>query len=351
MRKIIHLDMDAFYASIEQRDSPELRGKPVAVGGDGPRGVVASASYEARRQGVRSAMPGNRAKQLCPELIFVKPRFHVYREVSRVIQSIFYKYTDFVEPLSLDEAYLDVTENKTGIQSALKLAYLIKEDIVKNTQLTASAGIAMNKFLAKVASGLNKPNGCTFIAPEKATQFIAELPIEKFFGIGESTARKMQNLGIFNGEDLRQFEKIDLIKKFGKHGHFFYDIARGSDHRTVQVSQARKSLSVEKTFMEDISDVNILYKELSILTNKMAELAIKNQFTGHTITLKIRFADFTTITRQKSTQQPVNAFGEIYTYVLDLLNQHLEERPVRLLGVGISNPPTSEQIQTKLPFY
>lgn len=343
--------MDAFYASIEQRDRPELRGKPVAVGGDGPRDVVSSASYEARRQGVHSAMPGNWAKQLCPDLVFVKPRFQTYRDVSRVIQNIFFNYTDLVEPLSLDEAYLDVTENKVGISSALKLAYLIKGDIVKATQLTASAGIAMNKFLAKVASGLNKPNGCTFIAPEKANQFIAELPIEKFFGVGESTARKMKHLGIFNGEDLRRYEKIDLIKHFGKLGHYFYNIARGIDPRTVQVGLPRKSLSVEKTFTTDISDMTLLHDELSALTRKLAELILKTQFTGYTITLKLRYADFTTITRQKSIPQPVTTAVEIYDHALELMHQHKENRPVRLLGIGVSNPPSSGNKQTMLAFY
>lgn len=342
--------MDAFFASIEQRDNPDLKHKPVAVGGSSPRGVVASASYEARKAGVRSAMPGSRAKLLCPDLIFVKPRFQVYREVSQVIRTVFHRYTDLVEPLSLDEAYLDVTTNKAGIGSALKLAYCLKEDIRKATDLTASAGIATNKFLAKVASGLNKPDGCTFISPDKANQFIAELPIEKFFGIGSATAAKMKSLGIHHGRDLRQFEKVELIKHFGKHGHYYYDIARGLDERKVQFEQRRKSLSVERTFEQDISDVQALIQELRKLSESLGPQAQKSNFLGYTVNLKLRFADYTTITRQKSSTQPVQLSENICQMAQELLAAQLLLQPIRLLGVGLSNPrPLAEQ-QMSLPF-
>lgn len=350
MRKIIHIDMDAFFASIEQRDQPEIRHKPVAVGGGGPRGVVASASYEARNQGVRSAMPGSRAKVLCPQLIFVKPRFSVYKEVSNMIRAIFFNYTDLVEPLSLDEAYLDVTENKAGITSALKIAHLIKADIFEATRLTASAGIATNKFLAKVASGMNKPNGCTFIAPEKADQFIAGLPIEKFYGVGAATAIKMKQLGIHNGFDLRQHDKVALIKQFGKQGHYFFDIARGIDQRAVQPDHPRKSFSIERTFSEDISDLHKLTSVLQELADKLGHQAEKSGFFGYTVNIKLRFADFSTITRQKSTQYPLQASAGFCPLALELLTALQLSQPVRLLGIGLSNPPAEMATQMEFPF-
>ena len=250
--KIIHVDMDAFFASVEQRDFPELRGKPVAVGGAGDRGVVAAASYEARKFGVFSAQPSGIAKRKCPELLFVPPRFEVYKEVSNQVRAIFFDYTDLVEPLSLDEAYLDVTSNKKGIASAILIAREIKKAILEKTALTASAGVSYNKFLAKTASGLKKPDGLTLIHPERASAFIATLPIEKFFGIGKVTADKMKRMQIFNGGDLIKHDISTLVKHFGKSGRFYYKIARGIDDRIVNPNRIRKSVGAENTFSKDL---------------------------------------------------------------------------------------------------
>ncbi len=341
MRKIIHVDMDCFYAAIEQRDNPELKGKAVAVGGsDKRRGVIATASYEARRYGIKSALATKVAKKKCPRLIIVPPRFSVYKEVSQQIREIFYKYTDLVEPLSLDEAYLDVTENKLDMKSAILIARRIKEDILKEVQLTASAGVSYNKFLAKVASDFNKPDGLTAILPEKAQSFMEDLPIEKFFGIGAATARKMHRLRIKKGIDLKRLSKIELGQHFGKTGHFYYDIVRGVDDREVNPDRARKSVSEETTFVEDI----VLEKEILAVLKKqsksLSKTLIKNEIKGKTFNLKVRFNNFETITRSKTIDFYTNEEKHIYTSIQKLYKALKNEREVRLLGVGMSNLDT-----------
>ena len=277
MRKIIHVDMDCFYAAIEQRDNPKIKGKPVAVGGsDKRRGVIATASYEARKYGIKSALATKVAKKKCPRLIIVPPRFSVYKEVSQQIRDIFYKYTDLVEPLSLDEAYLDVTENKLDMKSAILIARRIKEDIQNTVNLTASAGVSYNKFLAKVASDYNKPDGLTAILPEKAQSFMEDLPIEKFFGIGNATARKMHRLKIRKGIDLKRLSKIELGQHFGKTGHFYFDIVRGIDNREVNPDRVRKSVSEETTFAEDIVEEKEILSILKKQSKSLSETLIKN---------------------------------------------------------------------------
>lgn len=337
-RKIIHIDMDAFFASVEQLDHPHLLGKPVAVGGNKERGVVAAASYEARKFGVRSAMPSKIASQKCPHLIFVKPRFERYKQVSYQIRQIFFEYTDLVEPLSLDEAFLDVTENKLKKPSATLMAQEIRYRIKKETGLNASAGISYNKFLAKVASDLNKPNGQAVIPPDKAEGFLEKLPIEKFYGIGKVTAQKMKALGIHSGLDLKQYSLAFLIKKFGKSGLHYFDIVRGIHLSEVKPNRHRKSIGVERTFEKDILPDS--YEAISDALNELIdELLIrleKAQTKGRTITLKIKFNDFSLQTRSKSYPEYIKK-ENIFPVVLDLLKQESLERPIRLLGVSISN--------------
>ena len=316
-RKIIHIDMDAYYASVEQRDDPALKNKPLAVGGSSERGVVAAASYEARKYGVRSAMPATIARRKCPQLIFVKPRFAVYQQVSQQIRDIFYQYTDLVEPLSLDEAYLDVTQNKKNLPSATLIAQEIKKRIKQETDLTASAGISINKFLAKVASDYQKPDGLTVIPPQKALAFIEMLPIEKFFGIGKVTTRKMRQMGVNNGADLKKWEEVQLVQKFGKMGRYFYQIARAQDHRAVEPHRIRKSISTENTFEQDLEDRESMTGELKILANKIVAWMNKNDVYGKTLTLKLRFSDFQIITRSKTMPYPINN--------IDLINELAEE--------------------------
>jgi len=337
-RKIIHIDMDAFYASVEQRDDPALKNKPLAVGGSSKRGVVAAASYEARKYGVRSAMPAAIALRKCPQLIFVKPRFAVYQQVSQQIRGIFYQYTDLVEPLSLDEAYLDVTQNKKNLPSATLIAQEIIQRIKQETDLTASAGISINKFLAKVASGYQKPDGLTVILPQKAQAFIEKLPIEKFFGIGKVTARTMRQMGVNNGADLKKWEEVQLVQKFGKMGRYFYQIARAQDHRAVEPHRIRKSLSTENTFEQDLEDRASMAGELKILAHKIAAWMDKNDVYGKTITLKLRFSDFQIITRSKTMPYPINNIDLINELAEELLGKvELQDKKVRLLGLGISN--------------
>lgn len=338
IRKIIHIDMDAFYASVEQRDFPEYRGKPVAVGGSGQRGVVAAASYEARRFGVRSAMSSARAKQRCPQLIFVKARFDVYREVSQQIRTIFRQYTDLVEPLSLDEAYLDVTENKQGIQSAIRIAMNIRQQIRAETRLTASAGISCNKFLAKVASDINKPDGWKVILPEEAEAFLEALPIERFHGIGKVTAQKMRRLGITSGAELKQQSQETLYHRFGKVGHYYYNIVRGNDTRTVNPTRIRKSISAERTFEDDLCTRT----ELLVQVHRVAEILMdrmeRAQAQGVTLTLKVKYADFTQITRSVTQKRTINELATIKTLAEGLLYHiDINEKPVRLLGIGLAN--------------
>lgn len=337
MRYILHIDMDAFYASIEQRDFPELRGKPVAVGGRSQRGVVAAASYEARKYGVRSAMPSVVAQRRCPHLIFVKTRFDVYREISDSIRGIFYSHTALVEPLSLDEAYLDVSGQVHNMEEAEKLASIIRREIRDITQLSASAGISFNKFLAKMASDQNKPNGQFTIRPEEAREFMDALPIEKFHGIGDATAAKMKRLGVFSGKDLRQWKDYDLIRHFGKAGVHYFNIIRGNDKRLVNPNRIRKSIGVERTFSENLENDRQLLETLENIIDMLKERLQRHRRTGKTLTLKLRYSDFTTITRSKSTGENYNQ-QSIDHYARELLMENREQnRPVRLMGLTISN--------------
>ena len=330
--------MDAFFASVEQRDHPELRGKAIAVGGGGKRGVVAAASYEARKFGVHSSMPGAVAARLCPNLIFVKTNFEEYKKVSLQIRSIFAEYTDLVEPLSLDEAYLDVTENKKGIGSATQIAQEIREKIFQQTQLTASAGVSFTKFIAKTASDFNKPNGLTVIKPEQAQAFLDRLPIEKFHGIGKVTADKMRKMGIKNGADLCQWTELDLVRRFGKVGRHYYKICRGEDQSPVNPHRIRKSISAEETFYDDIADHNAMKEELIPIAKKVFDfMKLKNNF-GRTLILKAKTPDFQTLTRSKTYLYELRDFDELLRGVFELLDAHKEAiHKVRLLGVGVSN--------------
>src|ERR1700749_4193970 len=307
-RKIIHIDMDAFYASVEQRDNPELRGKALVVGGspEGRGGVVATASYEARKFGVRSAMPSKQALQLCPHIIFIRPRFPAYKEVSQKIREIFRRYTNLIEPLSLDEAYLDVTKDKKNIGSAIDIAKLIKQAIKEELQLTASAGVSINKFVAKIASDMNKPDGLTFIGPSSIESFMEKLAVEKFFGVGKVTAEKMKKMGLFTGADLKKLPEDEMIKHFGKAGRFYYQIARGIDNREVQSNRETKSIGAEDTFSYDLIDIDEMYAELEKICHTVCNRLENYQLKGRTITLKIKYSDFRQITRNYSTMRPVS---------------------------------------------
>ncbi len=338
-RKIIHVDMDAFYASIEQRDHPRFRGRPVVVGGDpDSRGVVAAASYEARKFGIRSAIPCARAAKLCPDAIFVRPRFEVYRQVSRDIREIFFNYTDLVEPLSLDEAYLDVTDNKVGNPSATLVAREIRDRILDQTGLTASAGIAPNKFLAKIASDLNKPNGQAVIPPERVDDFLRELPVGRISGVGPVTERKMEAIGVLTGGDLREKSIDELTARFGKQGQFFFNLARGIDNRPVSPNRIRKSVSAEQTFGNDYKDLNWLRGHLSQIAERVSERLLKSETSGRTITLKVKYDDFEQVTRSRTVDGPTNDPDTILRTANDLLKQtEAGTRKVRLLGIGVSN--------------
>ncbi|MBD0279436.1 MAG: DNA polymerase IV [Flavisolibacter sp.] len=338
-RKIIHIDMDAFYASVEQRDNPAYRGKAIAVGGSPEgRGVVATCSYEARAYGVRSAMPSKKALQLCPQLIFIQPRFEVYKAVSRQVREIFHRYTDIIEPLSLDEAYLDVTEDKQGIGSAIGIATLIKKAIKEELQLTASAGVSINKFVAKIASGMQKPDGLTFIGPSKVEAFVEGLPVEKFYGVGKVTAEKMKRMDIHTGADLKKLSEAELIRHFGKAGRFYYLIVRGIDERPVEGNQETKSIGAEDTFPEDLETVEEMNEELDklavVVNRRLMEYGLK----GRTVTLKIKYSDFKIITRSKSFGEPINDLDTITRTAKELL---LLTEPgnnkIRLLGITLSN--------------
>ncbi|MBN2215227.1 MAG: DNA polymerase IV [Bacteroidales bacterium] len=343
VRKIIHIDMDAFYASVEQRDNPELKGKPVAVGGYHSRGVVAAASYEARKFGVHSAMSSAVAKIKCPELRFVNPRFDVYRSVSGQIRKIFLEYTDLVEPLSLDEAFLDVTVNKKDIQSATMIAGEIKKKIFEQTGLTASAGISINKFLAKVASDYQKPDGLFVIKPEDAESFVEKLPVEKFYGVGKVTSRKMRQMGIIKGLDLKRFDVQELIRKFGKIGSFYYDMARAIDTRPVEPERVRKSVGAERTFNADLFKMYEIQKELLVIEKILIERLMKTGFKGRTLTLKIKFDNFQQISRSKSYPAPVR-HSMIHRISVELASGvNYANRGVRLLGLAVSNHPESGQ--------
>lgn len=353
MRKIIHVDMDAFFASIEQRDNPDLRGKPVAVGYAGDRGVVAAASYEARQYGVRSAMSSKVALRKCPSLIFVKSRFEVYEEVSSQIMDIFHEYTDLVEPLSLDEAFLDVTHNFKNMSIATEIALEIKKKIYKETHLTASAGISYNKFLAKIASDYNKPNGHFIITPKQAEAFVRELPIERFFGVGKVTAEKMHKIGIKTGADLRERSLEYLMGVFGKTGILYYNNSRGIDDRLVETNRERKSVGTENTFSEDYDDIENLDPLLKEIATDLAERVAESKFEGKTITLKVKYADFRTITRSKTLAHLITEFDSMYMIGLELLKAVDLTPKVRLLGLTIKSSNTiswSGPIQLEIDF-
>ncbi len=336
IRKIIHLDMDAFYASVEQLDHPEWRGKPLVVGGNESRGVVAAASYEARKFGIHSAMSSALAAKKCANLIFAKPRFERYKEISSQIQEIFFEYTELVEPLSLDEAFLDVTENKFDLDSAVLIATEIREKIKEKTGLNASAGISYNKFLAKIASDLNKPNGQAVILPEEAEAFLEKLPIGKFFGIGKVTAEKMRQVGIHCGKDLKEYSQQYLVKKFGKSGEHYFHIVRGIHLSPVQAHRERKSLSAENTFEKDLFLSHELEQQLELIYQELIRRLEKTGIQGRTLTLKIKYNDFSLQTRSKTLERFPNEV-QIWQTAIELLHQDSLPKPVRLLGLGVSN--------------
>jgi DNA polymerase-4 len=336
-RKIIHVDMDAFYASVEQLDNPELRGKPIAVGGTSKRGVVSAASYEARKFGVRSAMSSVIAIQNCPDLIFVKSNFKRYHEVSNQIRKIFYEYTDKVEPLSLDEAYLDVTENKKGNPSASLIAKEIRKKIKEVTGLNASAGISINKFIAKVASDINKPNGQKTVPPNEVIDFLEKLDIKKFFGVGKVTVQKMYRHGIFTGKDLKEKSKEYLDEHFGKSGRFYYQVVRGNHFSEVKPSRTRKSLAAERTFSENISSEIFMIKKLEDIAKEVEKRLKKSKVAGKTVTLKIKYSDFTLQTRSKTLPYYISDKNVMVETVKELLYQSTMKNSVRLLGISLSN--------------
>ncbi len=332
--------MDAFYASVEQRDNPEYRGKPIAVGGspEGRGGVVATASYEARKFGIRSAMPSKQALQLCPDVIFVRPRFAVYKEVSQNIRRIFQRYTDLIEPLSLDEAFLDVTTDKLNIGSAIDIASLIRKSIKDELQLTASAGVSVNKFVAKIASDLNKPDGLTFIGPSRIESFMEELPVEKFFGVGKVTANKMKSMGLHTGADLKKLSEAELIKHFGKSGQFFFSIVRGIDDREVQPHRETKSIGAEDTFPYDLTSLEDMHDALLKITKIVFDRLLNHGLKGRTITLKIKYHDFKQVTRSYSFAEGIDERETIYNTARELLSAtDIDKKKIRLLGISLSN--------------
>lgn len=353
-RKIIHVDMDAFYASVEQMDNPLLRGKPIAVGGSENRGVVAAASYEARKFGVRSAISGVMAKKNCPELIFVRPRFDRYKEISGKIQKIFYEYTDLVEPLSLDEAYLDVTNNKKGNPSATLLAQEIRQRIFNEVGLTASAGISVNKFVAKIASDYNKPNGQKTVNPDEVISFLEELPIRKFHGVGKVTTEKMYQLGIFTGVELKSKTLDFLEKHFGKSGNFYYNVVRGIHNSEVKSDRITKSVAAEHTFDVNLSSEIFMIEKLEVIANALEKRLKRYNVAGKTITLKIKYSDFTQQTRSKTLPYFISDKGLILEIVKELLYQERMKDSVRLLGISLSNLNTEEKkfvvVQLKFDF-
>lgn len=336
-RKIIHIDMDAFFASVEQMDNPELRGKPIAVGGSENRGVVAAASYEARKFGVRSAISGTLAKRNCPELIFVRPRFERYKEISNQIHKIFREYTDLVEPLSLDEAYLDVTQNKKGNPSASLLAQEIRNRIFNEVGLTASAGISINKFVAKIASDYHKPNGQKTVTPDEVIPFLENLPIRKFYGVGKVTTEKMYQLGIFTGLELKNKSLEFLEKHFGKSGSYYYNVVRGIHRSEVKPSRIAKSVAAEHTFDVNLSSEVFMLEKLEIIATSLERRLKKHNVSGKTITLKIKYSDFTQQTRSKTLPYFIADKGLILETVKELLYQERMKDSVRLLGISMSN--------------
>lgn len=347
-RKIIHVDMDAFYASVEQMDHPELKGKPLAVGGGGERGVVAAASYEARKYGVRSAMSGNQARKNCPELIFVKPRFERYKEISKKIRNIFFDYTDLVEPLSLDEAYLDVTQNKMRNPSATLVASEIRERIFKEVGLRASAGISNSKFVAKIASDVNKPNGQKTIPPENVELFLENLPIEKFFGIGKVTAGKMYQLGIFTGRDLKA-KSLDFLKNhFKNSGEHYYKVVRGNHFSEVKPNRIQKSVAAEHTFSQNLTSEVYMMERLEAIAEELQSRLERSKVAGKTITLKIKYSDFSVQTRSKTLSLYIKDKNILLATVKELLFQEKVKESVRLLGISVSNLNNKSPIEQKV---
>ncbi|HEX8577466.1 MAG TPA: DNA polymerase IV [Flavobacterium sp.] len=353
-RKIIHIDMDAFYASVEQMDYPELRGKPLAVGGGESRGVVAAASYEARKFGVRSAMSGYLAKKNCPDLLFVKPRFDRYKEISKKIQNIFYEYTDAVEPLSLDEAYLDVTHNKKGNPSASLIAQEIRKRIFDEIGLTASAGISVNKFVAKVASDYNKPNGQKTVGPDEVLGFLEQLPVKKFYGVGKVTTEKMYQLGIFTGLDLKSKPLEFLEKHFGKSGTFYYYVVRGIHNSEVKSNRIAKSVAAEHTFDENLSSEIFMIEKLETIAMALEKRLRRYGVSGKTVTLKIKYSDFSIQTRSKTLPYFIADKSLLVETAKELLYQERMKDSVRLLGISLSNLNTNEKktvaVQLKFNF-
>lgn len=341
VRKIIHIDMDAFYASIEQRDNPQYKGKPIVVGGspDGRGGVVATASYEARKFGIRSAMTSKKARQLCAHVIFIRPRFDVYKEVSKKIRAIFHRYTDLIEPLSLDEAFLDVTEDKQQIGSAMEIAKQIRQAIRDELQLTASAGVSVNKFIAKIASDINKPDGLTFIGPSRIETFMEELAVEKFFGVGKVTAEKMKGMGLHTGGDLKKLTEVELVKRFGKTGRFFYRIVRGNDDRPVQPHRETKSVGAEDTFPFDLATLEEMDLELDKIADTIYDRLERAGLKARTVTLKIKYHDFKQATRSQSFPEPIGDIETILRTAKELLasTQPGDGKKIRLLGISLSN--------------
>jgi len=353
-RKIIHVDMDAFYASVEQMDNPELKGKPLAVGGSEIRGVVSAASYEARKFGVRSAMSGVQAKKNCPELIFVRPRFDRYKEISKKIKAIFYEYTDLVEPLSLDEAYLDVTQNKKGNPSATLIAQEIRKRIYDEVGLTASAGISVNKFVAKIASDYNKPNGQKTVNPDEVTAFLEKLDIKKFYGIGKVTAEKMYQHGIFTGLDLKSKSVEYLEHHFGKSGASYFKIVRGIHNSEVKPNRITKSVAAEHTFNENLTSEIFMQERLERIAGELEKRLKKYNISGKTVTLKIKYSDFTTQTRSKTLPYFISDKGLLFETVKELLYQERLKESVRLLGISLNNLNTEVKktvvVQLKFEF-
>jgi DNA polymerase-4 len=353
-RKIIHVDMDAFYASVEQLDNPQLRGKPVAVGGNEIRGVVSAASYEARKFGVRSAMSGYLAKKNCPDLIFVRPRFDRYKEISNKIRKIFHEYTDLVEPLSLDEAYLDVTQNKKGNPSATLIAQEIRKRIFEELGLTASAGISVNKFVAKIASDYNKPNGQKTVNPDEVISFLEDLPIRKFYGVGKVTTEKMYQLGIFTGLDLKGKSIEFLEKHFGKSGKFYYYVVRGIHNSEVKSEHIAKSVATEHTFNENLSSEIFMLEKLEVIAAELERRLKKYHIAGKTVTLKIKYSDFTLQTRSKTLPYFISDKALLFETTKELLFQERMKNSVRLLGISLNNLNTEVKktvvVQLKFDF-
>lgn len=336
--------MDAFFASVEQRDNPELRGKPIAVGFDGPRGVVSTASYEARPYGVRSAMSMAQAKRRCPQLIVVPTHFEKYKEVSQQIHAVFHEYTDLVEPISLDEAFLDVTDNKKGIELAVDIAKEIKQKILERTSLTASAGVSFNKLLAKIASDMRKPNGIFTVHPDRALDFIGSLPVEKLWGVGPKTANRMHEMGVFTGAQLRRISCEHLVQVFGKMGRVYYDFSRGIDNRPVVVAYERKSVGCERTFLEDLHIDSKIIIELYHIVLELVERIERKDFRGRTLTLKLKWDATTQITRSLTQEKVLRTKDDILPLAKRLLKDtEYHDRPIRLMGLSVSSPETNDK--------